>query len=155
MLWWWILLWAEQDAFQLQQNDTNSYESFATSSKWISNMPSGKWFTCLFPHRKYTEIFITGKVSLHFIQSLKSKQIYSSEFSCTGSKAQFARDDPAFLVLLGMWLCCKWIEYLSDIQIFIHFFLLQFHQWCLHFSWICQSSASSNSLFTPSSLTAF
>jgi len=24
-----------------------------------------------------------------------------------GSKAQFARDDPAFLVLLGIWLCCK------------------------------------------------
>lgn len=28
---------------------------------------------------------------------------------CTGSKAQFARDDPAFLVLLAMWLCCKLI----------------------------------------------
>lgn len=24
-----------------------------------------------------------------------------------GSKAQFARDDPAFLVLLSLWLCCK------------------------------------------------
>lgn len=100
-----ILLEAEQDAFQLQPNDTNSYESFVISSKWTSSMPYGKWSTCSFPHRKFTEISTTGKVSLVF--HLHINTFLLSFVLLSGSKAQFARDDPAFLVLLGMWLCCK------------------------------------------------
>lgn len=57
-----------QDAFQLQLNDTNLFGNFVTSSKWILNMLFGRWFTSLFPHRKSTEIFTTGKVNfIHYI----------------------------------------------------------------------------------------
>ena len=38
-----------------------------------------------------------------------------SFFLKAGSKAQFARDDPAFLVLLGIWLCCKYYNHCNEI----------------------------------------
>lgn len=65
-------------------------------------MPCGKWFTCLYHRKNYTETLAIENVS----KSQRSYLLITNDVifidlsSFLETKSQFARDDPAFLVLL-------------------------------------------------------
>lgn len=56
------------------------------------------------PQKVYRNFHYRKSMSLFVNKSSQGRKINLRLFK-TGSKAQFARDDPAFLVLLGVWLC--------------------------------------------------
>lgn len=60
------------------------------------------------PQKVYRNFHYRKSQKFYIYQVVCELSLQLPHFS-TGSKAQFARDDPAFLVLLGMWLCCKLI----------------------------------------------
>lgn len=79
------------------QRATNTFENWLNSIKWILNLQCGKWSTCSSHHRNCTEILAIENVSCPW--TVGSDQLLI-DLHFTETKSQFARDDPAFLVLL-------------------------------------------------------
>lgn len=128
-------------AWQRRPKDTNTCGDFSSSVRWTLSLPPGRWFTFSYHHRKSTETFNIGNVSIYLRKhlcvgvrvwisivaiNLEEYFLYKISLQCiwryiennmennivtssltlpTETKAQFARDDPAFVVLLCFWLC--------------------------------------------------
>lgn len=95
-----------------RQKATNICGKSLNLIKWTLNLPCGKWFTYSSHHRNYTEILAIENVSkqsaldnyddkfIIFYASHGSHRVNIFFFKFAETKSQFARDDPAFLVLL-------------------------------------------------------
>lgn len=106
------LLITDKTALAHQQNATNISESFWNSNRWTLNLPPGKWSICSRRPKKSTEISRVENVSLWFsLISSEQTFIIHSNVSISETKSQFARDDPAFLVLFACWLCVSSIGF--------------------------------------------
>lgn len=80
------------------QKATNTYGNWSNSIRWTLNLRCGKWSICSYHRRSCTETLAIGNVSA--ITRLASTAVANRSCYFTETKSQFARDDPAFLVLL-------------------------------------------------------
>lgn len=86
-------------AYRPQQRATNIYGNWWNSIKWTSNLQCGKWFICSYHRKNSTEILAIENVSEFYISMHRNGYLWFYLVPLE-TKSQFARDDPAFLVLL-------------------------------------------------------
>ena len=70
----------------------NTFQDFINLNKWILNTRHGKWSLFLFLHKNYTGTLVITTVGC-------STNAYS-----VATRNQWARDDPAFMILLIPWI---------------------------------------------------
>lgn len=99
-------------------NPTNTSGNWSNSIRWTLSLPFGKWSTYSYRRRSCTATLAIENVRIRcsFGHNLIiiSSCIWNSNFfrflNLIETKSQFARDDPAFLVLLILCVFGKWIH---------------------------------------------